>query len=147
MQTFLPYDDFTRSAVSLDTKRLGKQRVEAYQIMKAIADPDYGWQHHPAVQMWRGYEHALILYGITCCVAWLQRGYRDTLFVKFMDALLADGLPGSEVVAPPWLGDARFHDSHKSNLVRKDASHYGPQFPGVPDDLPYYWPTHHEANA
>ncbi len=36
MQTFLPYSDFRKSLESLDNKRLGKQRVEAYQIISAI---------------------------------------------------------------------------------------------------------------
>jgi hypothetical protein len=29
VQTFLPYPDFAASAATLDSKRLGKQRVEA----------------------------------------------------------------------------------------------------------------------
>ena len=33
------------------------------------------------------------------------------------------------------------HRSHQSSLVRKDATHYGPLFPEVPDDLPYVWPV------
>jgi hypothetical protein len=36
MQTFLPYPDFRESLQVLDNKRLGKQRVEAYQIISAI---------------------------------------------------------------------------------------------------------------
>ena len=36
MQTFLPYPDFRQSAACLDYRRLGKQRVEGVQILKAI---------------------------------------------------------------------------------------------------------------
>jgi hypothetical protein len=36
MQTFLPYSDITESMRVLDNKRLGKQRVETYQIISAI---------------------------------------------------------------------------------------------------------------
>ena len=36
MQTFLPYPDIQKSLESLDNKRLGKQRVESYQIISAI---------------------------------------------------------------------------------------------------------------
>lgn len=53
MQTFLPSPNFTQSAQFLDPQRLGKQRVEALQILTALTNPAYGWQHHPAVQMWR----------------------------------------------------------------------------------------------
>lgn len=34
MQTFLPYPDFARSAACLDRQRLGKQRLEAFQILQ-----------------------------------------------------------------------------------------------------------------
>ena len=34
MQTFLPYPDFVKSAQCLDYRRLGKQRVEAKQILE-----------------------------------------------------------------------------------------------------------------
>jgi predicted RNase H-like HicB family nuclease len=59
MQTFLPYLDFAECARVLDDRRLGKQRVEVLQIARAITVPGYGWRHHPAVRMWRGYEEAL----------------------------------------------------------------------------------------
>ena len=61
MQTFLPYPDFKKSLQALDYRRLGKQRVEAYQIIRVIKYGD-GWQHHPAAKMWRGHINALKLY-------------------------------------------------------------------------------------
>ena len=36
MQVFLPYPDFKKSLESLDNKRLGKQRVEAKQILNVL---------------------------------------------------------------------------------------------------------------
>jgi hypothetical protein len=137
VQTFLPYRDFVPSVETLDDKRLGKQRVEAFQILRALTDSTYGWQHHPAVNMWRGYEEALALYGLAACLTWVQRGNRDNMLTRFFPYV---GVPGT-FSYPEWLGDDEFHRSHQSNLVRKDAQHYGPQFPDVPDDLPYYWPT------
>ena len=130
MQTFLPYADFTLSAQSLDRQRLGKQRVEAKQIVLALRDPDYGWQHHPAVKMWRGYETALMAYGTAICGEWLNRGYRDTL----LDFFRCDDI----VVMPPWIGDERVHRSHRANLVRKDPNHY--KFDEEPT-LGYFWPS------
>ena len=38
MQTFLPYPDFQLSAECLDYKRLGKQRLEAFQLLVALED-------------------------------------------------------------------------------------------------------------
>ena len=51
MQTFLPYPDFTASAAALDPRRLGKQRVEALQVLRGLTVAGYGWRHHPAVRM------------------------------------------------------------------------------------------------
>lgn len=36
MQTFMPYNSFEESAHALDQRRLGKQRVENYQILQAL---------------------------------------------------------------------------------------------------------------
>ena len=36
MQTFLPYKSFKQSLQSLDYRRLGKQRVEAFQILNVL---------------------------------------------------------------------------------------------------------------
>jgi Pyrimidine dimer DNA glycosylase len=137
MQTFMPYPDYLRSAGVLDYRRLGKQRVEAKQVLLALTNPDYGWQHHPATNMWRGHESELAAYGLQVCVEWVQRGYKDSLRGWFLDQYLA--LPPSS--KPSWFGDPAFHVSHQSNLLRKDPVFYGPLFPGVPDDLPYLWPV------
>jgi len=52
MQTFLPYQNYSRCAEVLDNKRLGKQRVECLQILNALLDASKGWKQHPAVKMW-----------------------------------------------------------------------------------------------
>lgn len=149
MQTFLPYADFERSARVLDLKRLGKQRVECIQVLRGATRSDYGWRHHPAVLMWKGYEEALGRYAVTCCEVWTERGFADTCaatigadlrrvdvaVVRSQAELRAAG------ALPPWLGDGAFHRSHQSSLLRKDPEHYGPLFPGVPDDLEYVWPV------
>ncbi len=41
VNTFLPYSDFKLSAKVLDNKRLGKQRVEAQQIITLLQDYDF----------------------------------------------------------------------------------------------------------
>ena len=53
MQTFLPFPDYIQSARALDYKRLGKQRVEALQILNTLTGRSEGWSQHPAVKMWR----------------------------------------------------------------------------------------------
>jgi hypothetical protein len=45
-------------------RRLGKQGVGALQVVRALTRPGYGWQNHPAVRMWRGYEETPGAYGM-----------------------------------------------------------------------------------
>ena len=150
MQTFLPYADFRRSALTLDPRRLGKQRVEAIQVLRGLTVPGYGWRHHPAVRMWAGYEEALVRYGLDVCAVWTAGGRADTCAATLREDLAAslrrtEVRSDAELAAagelPPWLGEEALHRSHRSALVRKDPAHYRPLFPGVPDDLPYVWPA------
>lgn len=104
MQTFLPYTSFTESVRALDRQRLGKQRVEAWQILQTLTGESTGWAHHPAVLMWRGFERALCAYGITVCDEWIRRGYQDTMRERFAFALQTFIGP----TTPPWLGDEDF---------------------------------------
>jgi hypothetical protein len=153
VQTFLPHPDFARSAAVLDPKRLGKQRVEALQVVRALTVPGYGWQSHPAVLMWRGHLEALGHYGLVVAQAWLAKGFGDTTVATLRADLAAAGVTTvrsqAELAAagalPPWLGDEPLHLSHRSALLRKDPQWYGPLFPGVPDDLPYVWPVRSPA--
>ncbi|RKT54309.1 MSMEG_6728 family protein [Saccharothrix australiensis] len=150
MQTFLPYPDFAETARVLDKRRLGKQRVEAIQVLRGLIVPGYGWRHHPAVKMWAGYEEALVRYGLEVCAVWCAIGHADTcaatLRAGLADVRGEDGVRDQAALAatgdlPPWLGDEALHLSHRSALVRKDPAHYGPLFPDVPTDLPYVWPA------
>ena len=129
MQTFLPEATFALSVARLDRQRLGKQRVEAMQILRAIVDPSYGWQNHPAVRMWRSFVPALRGYYNACVVEWVDRGYKNSM------RLAAD----ASSAPPPWLTDGLIR-SHRSNLLRKAPDWYGQFDWDVPNDLPYVWP-------
>jgi hypothetical protein len=154
MQTFLPYPDFDDSAAVLDVRRLGKQRVETIQVLRALTVPGYGWRHHPAAAMWAGYEETLVRYGLQMCEQWSRLDRADTcattLVTDLRDTIgIAAVRSTAELAAadelPPWLGDADVHRSHQSALVRKDPGHYRPFFPDVPDDMPYVWPVSDRA--
>ena len=138
MQTFLPYADFKKTAGCLDRQRLGKQRVETLQIMKALLDSSYGWQNHPAVKMWRGHEMYLYLYQEAICNEWTGRGYKDTCLQKTRALILEQ--PPVGITKPAWLGIESIHKSHRSNLTRKFPEWYS-EFWDVANDMPYVWPT------
>lgn len=136
MQTFLPYADYRKTAQVLDYRRLGKQRVEAKQILLILLNESErkGWRNHPAVKMWKGHESALAEYGKTICEEWIRRGYKDSLLPYFTERATKHDR------SPVW-GEA-FHRAHRSNLIRKNAEHYLAQFgcDAVPDNLEYIWP-------
>lgn len=150
MQTFLPYPDFALTARTLDPRRLGKQRVEALQILRALTVPGYGWRHHPAAKMWAGYEEALVRYGLEVCAHWASGGRPDTcattLMKDFSAACGSDVVRSQDALAaanelPPWLGREDLHRSHRAALLRKDPAYYGPIFGTEPLDLPFVWPS------
>lgn len=140
MQTFLPFPCFVESARVLDYRRLGKQRVETWQIYLSLTQRDYGWKNHPAVKMWVGHETALLKYGIAICDEWLARGYRDTMRERFVAELTKRLATQQFTKMPQWFGRMDIHLSHQSNLVRKNQI-YASHFQGVPSDLPYVWPV------
>lgn len=131
MQTFLPYPNFIQSAKCLDYKRLGKQRVEAMQLVNVLNRGHGPWSNHPAALMWKSYEDALKLYHNIVVQEWINRGYKNNM--KFYNVEFC--------VMPPWLGDEAFHASHRSNLLRKNSEFYGQYCWTEPTDLPYIWPT------
>lgn len=167
MQTFLPYASFRRSAEVLDRARLGKQRVETMQIMGALVGARFntdtgqaeytdsravGWVNHPAVRMWRGYEHALYAYQDAVCWEWKSRGYSDTCLDKTRKICVLvfglgwlDACAFSEQPEPIWLGDERLHRSHRSQLLSKSPEWYSRKFlqdePDLVPGLPYLWPV------
>lgn len=147
MQTFLPFASFRRSARVLDTRRLGKQRVETLQILRAVSFDDYGWQSHPVVVMWRGYADALVAYGLEITREWMRRGHGDQCTAQIVEfATGGRAVSQTELrrrrALPPWLGWEPLHRSHRSALVRKDPAFYAPLFePELPADLPYVWPS------
>lgn len=152
MQTFLPYVDFVKTAQCLDWRRLGKQRVEAWQIIdvsiKVRENKNPKWKNHPARLMWEKHLNALCTYGIAICNEWISRGYRDTMRSKFLELRKRFEDNGN----PLWMERQDFFLAHKSNLIRKGRerlikkgkadvlNHYKGLWPDVPEDLPYVWP-------
>ena len=81
MQTFLPYKSFDESFKSLDYRRLGKQRVEAMQILNVLLGrtETKGWVNHPITKMWKGHENALKEYLNKSRAHWVDRRYNNNM--------------------------------------------------------------------
>lgn len=111
MQTFLPYSDITESMRVLDNKRLGKQRVETYQIISAITGrlkldgtPYKGWINHPCSVMWRNHVPLLKMYLNASIDEWVSRGFKNTMDREDID---------DSVTYPEWWGDKKFWNKFK----------------------------------
>ena len=170
VQTFLPYPNSKASAKALDPRRLGKQRVEAIQLLLCLlsvpaedGEKPAAWSAHPAAKMWASSPFALAAYTLAVCEEWKFRGYSDGLALgarvllglapatsAINSTLASVRRIGSWVRAcgalrpagpPPWWGSPAFHASHRSNLIRKDPIFYGQWNWSEPADLPYIWPT------
>jgi len=137
MQIFLPYPNFRQSLRALDNKRLGKQRVETYQIISAITrrpkldgTPYKGWLNHPCTVMWRNNLPALKMYLNISIEEWVSRGFKNTMDFEDID---------DEVEMPEWFGNDKFHSSHRANLLKKEPEFYS-QYQWTENPLnPYVW--------
>ena len=148
MQTFLPYPDFEASAEALrfDTPRLGKQRVETFQVLKALRGEGGlhgGWARHPASRAWENNHLALLAYQEAIIKVWNSKGYKDTCWEKscalFSPEELAQYAAG-DYEMPTWLGDPAYHAAMRGNLVRKAPEIYSEMFPDADPTLEYIWP-------
>lgn len=135
MQTFLPYRDIELSLQCLDKGRLGKQRVEAKQILDLVlGKKTNNWINHPAVRMWIGYEGYLIDYYNKSLEIFADVGGNNIKLINITNDF--------EKKEPKWLGDERLHISHRCNLLRKNFKHYFEYFGNTYDvNAPYWWPS------
>ena len=156
MQTFLPYGDYEASAQTLDNKRLNKQILEGYQILKVLsgASPSGAWRNHPAVLMWERSENELhgyiqhMIYEADC------RGIKTDKNAHNIRVLKRDHGHkwGNEV--PFWMeSDITLRcitTTHRVNLFKKDPLYYArfqvdlfsPYNVTCCDKCQYYWATH-----
>lgn len=150
----------------LDFRRLGKQRLEAKQlidILKMIDNGEdvsnVGFSSHPVTQMWIGYTNALKAYYNLCLQEWIDRGYNNTMKkydideTKFINREVKfDGIKttfiseDTEYSFPPFASFKPFILTHKAALYKKDPNFYA----GFLNDelepyvnLGYLWPTHY----
>ena len=147
MQTFLPYADFRESLKCLDTVRLRKQRVEAFQILRILCgeigpNPEtgrIGWATHPATLMWAGWEDALTLYYNLALELYSERPKKDGTMSQ--NILLKPREENPSPAMPDWFGNEDLHSSHRSRLLLAEYNFYEKY--GWQDDIsaPLWWPT------
>lgn len=136
MQTFLPFPNYVRSVQTLDDKRLGKQRIEAMQIVNILEgrQASNAWKNHPAILMWVGYTNSLKYYYNCCIDEWVRRGFKNSMLKFDVDHQNED---------PWWVGDENFHRAMRSRLIEKNEEYYLKKFPNDKgfNDSKYFWPV------
>jgi hypothetical protein len=151
MQTFLPGgSNFLETALDLDNKRLLKQGVEAYQILRVNAGLTNGWVNHPACKMWRGHEGYLYLYAVRIYDEIKARGFKADAIEKISELMHSEYQGWNNDVPPPWLCDDRVMVTHRGRLFEKDPVLYAQFEPESKifrrfvccDRCDYFWPTH-----
>lgn len=142
MQIFSPYPDFGKIAQCLDAKRLNKQKVEIYQILKVLAGQSNGWKNHPAVLMAKGYEAFFIEYGLTIANQCVKNGWNDTLIPKISEFKKLF----TEYKIPPYWGFDKFHSSHRQTLLFKNLNWYSQFNWSEEPKYEYWWPTKEISN-
>jgi len=159
MQTFLPSTNSLECAQSLDNKRLNKQILEGYQILNVLSGRSKGggWRNHPAVLMWKGYEHGLWKYIESMVQVANLRGIKTENNVKNLNALYSECAEDWGNEHPSFWRDEnkvmRIITTHRANLFKKDPIYYIRYQYAVnsPYNIPccstcqYYWVTHDKS--
>lgn len=157
MQTFLPLADLKENAKCLDRLRLGKQRVEARDILVVLlgrpswcSEKQYNYlisryKNHPAVLQYKGNELFLLHYLRYICDEWVNRGYEENCFLQAAEACqsILEGKNPFDligVIPPYWLNDG-FRARHRAALLYKDIRHYKQFCWRERPEICYYWPV------
>ena len=82
--------------------------------------------------MWRGYEDSLKEYFNSILMEWIERGYKNNMLYEIINKQYP-------IKYPFWLGNEKFHASHRSNLLRKNFEWYSKFGWTEPNNLPYIW--------
>ena len=151
MQTFLHEgSDFDLGARILDDRRLLKQVVESYQILKCLAGLTEGWKNHPAVKMWAGYEGWLYVYVTAHIDEVGRRGFKNTTRPLIDQLMNMYFLEWQQDTPPGWLYDDRVKITHRGRLYEKNPEHYSMYRPESEifqkfvccQNCSYFWPSH-----
>lgn len=148
MQTLLTQIGYAKTARTLQDRELSSQRGHAWNILLALGSGEF--KDSFAVQMWRGYERSLCIYGLTMCLEW-RVGRNHPLdkmggcFSDLDDDLKAQGRTAEK---PPWLGahEADILRSNRSNLVRLHPEYGAVGWKDCPERMPMIWPQLTDAD-
>lgn len=152
----------------LDNKRLGKQRLEAKQILNILEYydkhgifPNTGWIHHKIVKIWMGHTYALKVYFNKVIYYWKERGFQNSYDYYDVDEESCPIIPckfdgktalfeqqANSMTFPLWYSYPPYYLSQRAALLMKDREYYLGQQLLTPEVEPYLlkgylWPCDH----
>lgn len=151
MQTFFITNDNSYTAKLLDYRRLGKQRVEAIQLLDVLLrkagllnDGKKGWSEHVAVYNWYSEEGnwlpSLIDYTQAMIDTWIARGYKNTINLDKYRDYVKNNPTLFRYDNPPWMQkEAEVLISHRARLLQKDTPYYMEVFLNNNIPIPENW--------
>lgn len=161
MQTFLPFEKFWDAAQALDNKRLNKQILECYQILKVLCsgNPKAAWRNHPAVLMWEGHEGRLFEYALSMVNEAKRRGIKTDKNLENLWGLYMQHAYWWSYEKPEWEVTPEYLNkiiwTHRSSLFNKDPDFYSEFFNASRnentitccDTCKYFWYSHEKRKA
>lgn len=151
MQTFLPYQDFSKSAAALDDKRLNNQINEALIILRTLTgwyakNGGKGWPNHPCTKQWAGNESFLVDYCFACIDEYKKRHGKGFSILQRQDAVIR-ALEANEKMLYNWEYDLYkqekhpewitkdFCAQHRRILLEKDFAFYSGKFDATKESV------------
>lgn len=134
VNTFILTNSPKECAKLLDYKRLGKQRVEAYQIVNIIIGEQKGFSNHPIAHVWKDHVESLKYYTNCMIDEWINRGYKNTMVKYDLPDYTEDQLPW-------WYKNKQLQYCNMASLARKDPKFYSGvfTFPSEYEHHGYIW--------
>ena len=133
--TFFISSDPKITASVLDDRRLGKQRVEAHQIINVLlANNGGGWSNHPCTLSWKDHIPALQDYYNCIVLEWIKRGKNNNMQLYTIT---------EPIIYPDWCYNIKIHHSHQARLIQKMPDFYTCKFTDIPSyclNYGYIWP-------
>jgi hypothetical protein len=157
MRIYTPYNSVKLNAAVLDEKTLGGQCNSSITILETLRGRSKGWQWHPGVTMWQGYEDLLVDHAVGFIKTWTAppMNHPDLWTPKLaklgyfrqIDLLTKTRyvrMPKQSLDMPWWWGNQMFHMSNQSALLRIEPDWYD-KFLVVPNDICDWWPLAEEG--
>jgi hypothetical protein len=137
---YFPFPNFDQTIASFDLKTKRSQIKHVSMTLDDLGGVIYIERRTPKlppkhVQAWRGYEKALLRYGLALWTDMLPGAQRHspTRFAPYALEEAKSRFADDEDVMPPWWGNHLIHESHQRALISKKKDDiYWPDLPSYP---------------